>query len=352
MKKFPVQLIIDLLNEDNDEVEVVGDYDFEVVEAMGLDLVEDDAITFASGRKNYKLLKESGAKIAIVGRDAPDDLGCTLLKVANPEVAFVRIANMMSPEVPHIPAGVHHSAVVADSAVLGAGVAIGENVVIAEGVEIGANTIVYPGTYIGMNVTVGCNAIIYANVSVYYNCVIGNEVIIHSGAVIGADGFGFQWDGSEHLKIKHKGNVIIQDKVEIGANSTIDRGRFASTLIEQGCKIDNLVHIAHNSRIGAYSVFAAHVGVSGSVKIGKGVAVGGQVGFADHITVGDGCTFYAKSGVASDVEPGRTMVGQPAVEYREKYREYKNIRGIDKLKNRIKILEEKLEELLNEADNS
>ena len=352
MKKFSVQLIIEVLRENNTDVEVVGDYDFSVIGAVGLDSLEEDTITFASGRKNYKLLRESDAKIAIVGKDAPDDLGCTLLKVEKPEVEFVRIANMMCPEIPHIPAGIHPGAAVAESAVIAPGVAIGANAVVGEGVEIAEDTIIYPGVYIGNNVKIGCNTIIYANVSVYYNCVIGSEVIIHSGAVIGADGFGFQWDGTEHLKIKHKGNVVIRDKVEIGANSTIDRGRFASTLVEQGCKLDNMVHIAHNSQIGACSVFAAQVGVSGSVKIGKGVAVGGQVGFADHIKVGDGCTFYAKSGVASDVEPGKIMVGQPAVEYREKYREYKNVRGIDKLKDRIKILEKKLEELINEADNS
>ncbi len=335
-----------------EDIEVVGDAKVKVTSARGLDSVIPGAITFAVGRKNYKLLKEIDVAAAVVGKDAPADLGCTLLKVANPEVAFVRIANAMAPEVPHIKSGIDASAVIAESAALGAGCTVGANAVISAEAEIGENTRIYPGVFIGPKVKIGCDCIIYANVSIYYNVIIGNEVIIHSGAVIGADGFGFQWNGSEHLKIIHTGNVIIEDKVEIGANSTVDRGRFASTVIGCGCKLDNLVHIAHNCRIGAFSVFAAHVGVSGSVEIGKGVAVGGQVGFADHIKVGDGCSFYAKSGVASDVPAGQTMVGQPAVEYREKYKEYKNIRGIDKLKDRIKILEQKLEELINEADNA
>ncbi len=349
MKKYSVKWILDVIGSD---VELLGDDSVEVSAAVGLDGIVQDSITFAVGRKNYKLLKELNPKLAIVGKDAPDDLGCTLIKVEKPEVVFVKVANAMAPEIPHIQKGIHSSAVIFDNVVIGDGVAIGANVVIEDGAEVGENSIIYPGSYIGKKVKIGSNCIIYANVSIYYNCIIGNEVILHSGVVIGADGFGFQWDGNEHLKIHHVGDVIIEDKVEVGANSTIDRGRFSSTLIGYGCKIDNLVHIAHNCQIGACSVFAAHVGVSGSVQIGKGVAAGGQVGFADHIKVGDGCIFYAKSGVATDVEAGQTMVGQPAVEYRQKYKEYKNIRGIDKLKDRIKTLEDKLEELINEANNS
>ncbi len=349
MKKFSFAWIKDKIDQ---ELEIEGETDFEVTAAVGMEQATADTITFAVGRKNYKLLQQTEAKVAIVGKDAPSDLGCILIKVAQPEIAFIQVANAMAPVVKHPEVGIHNEAVVAAGAKIAAGVSIGAKAVIEDGVEIGESTIIYPGAYIGKGVVIGANTIIYPNVTIYYGCVIGSGVILHSGVVIGADGFGFKWDGREHLKIIHVGNVVIGDKVEVGANSTIDRGRFASTIIGNGCKIDNLVHIAHNCKIGDSSLFAAHVGVSGSVTIGKGVAAGGQVGFADHITVGDGCIFYAKSGVASDVGAGQTMVGQPAVEYRAKYKEYKNIRGIDKLRDRIQLLEAKLEELINETDNS
>ncbi len=349
MSKYSVEWIAKTIG---GEVDIVGDKSVEVVSAVGLDGAGDSSVTFAVGRKNYKLLKETTARVAIVGKDAADDLGCILIKVEKPEIAFVKVAQAMAPKIPHAEAGIHDRAVVSESATIAQSASIGANAIIEDGATIGENTIIYPGVYIGKDVSIGSNTIIYANVTVYYGCIVGSEVIIHSGAVIGADGFGFQWDGSQHLKIPQTGIVEIHDKVEIGANSTIDRGRFASTVIGRDCKIDNLVHIAHNCKIGEASVFAAHVGISGSVEIGKGVAAGGQVGFADHIKVGDGCTFYAKSGVASDVEPGQIMVGQPAVEYRQEYKKYKNIRGIDKLKDRIKDLEDKLEEIINETNNA
>ena len=348
MKKYTIKDIIEIskLNAD-----IVGDEHVEISALAGMDGVVEGALTYAKGRKNYKLLQGMKVSAAIVGRDAPDDFAFTVIKTDKPEVAFVKVAQAVSEPIPHS-SGIAESAVIAEGVVVGQGVSIGANAVIDTDASIGDNTIIYPGVYVGKNVKIGSNSLIYANVSIYYNSEIGNDVIIHSGVVIGADGFGFQWDGKQHLKIPQTGNVIIEDNVEVGANTTIDRARFVSTTIKSGCKIDNLVHIAHNCTIGENSVFAAHVGVSGSVQIGRGVVAGGQVGFADHIKVGDGATFYAKSGVASDVEPGLVMVGQPAVEYRQEYKKYKNIRGIDKLKERITVLENKLEEIMNETDNA
>ena len=212
--------------------------------------------------------------------------------------------------------------------------------------------VIYPNCYIGHGVKIADNTILYANVTVYYGCEIGKDCIIHSGAVIGADGFGFQWDGQRHLKIPQVGNVVIGNEVELGANSTVDRGRFGTTLIKDGCKIDNLVHVAHNCQIGECSVFAGLVGISGSVEIGKGVVVGGQVGFADHIKVADGSIFYAKSGVASDIEKTGIYAGQPAKGIKEAVKEYHNMRSVGDMKLRIKELEKKLEKLENESDNS
>lgn len=350
MKRLTVKEIIELTGLD---AEIVGDENAVISAIAGMDGAGAGVLTFAKGRKNYKLLKDLDVSAAVVGMDAPADFAFTLIKTAKPDVAFVQIAQAVSEPVPHIAPGIAEKAVVAEGVTLGGDVRIGANAVVAENVQIGDNTIIYPGVFIGNGVKIGSNSIIYANVSIYYGCEIGDNVIIHSGAVIGADGFGFQWDGSRHLKIPQNGNVVIEDDVEIGANATVDRARFTATVIKSGCKIDNLVHIAHNSTIGEYSVFAAQSGVSGSVEIGRGVAVGGQVGFADHIKVGDGATFYAKSGVISDVEPGQIMAGQPAADYRMEYKKYKNLRGIDKLKDRIRELETKIEEIIrNETDNA
>lgn len=324
--------------------ELIGD-DIEIENAMGLEDAQSNSITFIGSQKAVKKFTDSKAGAVIIGDDLEAEICIPVIKAKNPAVAFALTSQRLAPTVPHPANEIHPSASIADDATIGNNVTIAANTVIDSAAKIGDNTIIYPGVYIGKNVTVGKDCIIYANATIYYDCKIGDKCIIHSGVIIGADGFGFQWDGNEHLKIPQIGNVILGNNIEIGANTTIDRGRFSPTIIEDGCKLDNLVHIAHNCRIGENSVFAGHVGVSGSVDIGKGVVVGGQVGFADHIKVADGCHFYAKSGVASDIPTGGIYAGQPARGLKEAAREYHNVRSIGNMKSTIKELTKRIEEL-------
>ena len=330
---------------------VSGDGSVKVCAARGIDEVGAGELTFAADTKKAQGLKNTRAAAAVVPEGLEGDFPCALIKVKNPQVSFVLLAQRLAPPVPR-PAGIHPTAVIAEGVQLAPGVAIGAKAVIEAGAVIGEGTIINAGCYIGHDVKIGASCVLYPNVTVYYGSQIGNRVLIHSGAVLGADGFGFQWDGQQHLKIPQVGIVEIGDDVEIGANSTVDRARFGRTVIGRGCKIDNLVHVAHNCQIGEHCVFAGLVGISGSVEFGRGVVVGGQVGFADHIKVGDGCHFYAKSGVAGDVPAGSVFAGQPAKDIRIALKEYHNMRGVGELKDKIKELAKRLEQLENEANNA
>jgi UDP-3-O-[3-hydroxymyristoyl] glucosamine N-acyltransferase len=209
--------------------------------------------------------------------------------------------------------------------------------------------VLYPGVYIGKNASVGEGSVLYPGVTVYRGCTIGNRVIIHAGAVIGADGFGFALPGGENRKIPQVGYVQIDDDVEIGANTTIDRGALGRTWIQQGVKIDNLVQIAHNVVIGAYSVIVAQVGISGSARLGRGVVIGGQVGVVGHITIGDGVMAAARAGIHKSVPPGMIVAGAPHQPHREWLRKEAALQKLPELretvadlKRRIAVLEKEL----------
>jgi len=236
---------------------------------------------------------------------------------------------------------------------LGTGVNIGPYVVIGRGVRLGDNVTVYPGTYIGEACEIGADCILYANVSLYPQVHLGRGVIVHSGAVIGADGFGFYPlpDGSYH-KIPQVGRVIIGDTVEIGANTCIDRATVGDTLIETGVKLDNLVQIGHNSVVGRHSVLAGQVGLSGCVHVGSGVRMGGQVGIADHITVGDKGSISAQAGVLSDLEPGATVYGTPALPGPVAKRMHLYSLRLGELFQQVKQLQRRLDELEGRENRS
>ncbi len=324
--------------------EITGDKNLTVYCALGLDGSVEGSVTFAGDKKSLETLKETKASAAIVPAGTVGDFPCALISAENPRVSFVLVAQKLAPAIPRPAAGVHPTAYVAEDAEIAEGVSIGPKAVIESGAKVGTNTIINAGCYIGQGTTIGSDCMLYPNVTVYYGCTLGNKIVIHSGAVIGADGFGFQWDGKEHLKIPQVGNVVIKDNVEIGANATIDRARFGTTLIGEGCKFDNLTHVAHNCNIGENCVFAGLVGISGSVTTGHNVVVGGQVGFADHITIGSNCHFYAKSGVTGDVPDGSIYAGQPAKDIRTALKEYHNMRSIGDIKKKIKEIEKKLEQ--------
>lgn len=236
--------------------------------------------------------------------------GMALLLTNQPYHAYARVASAFYPA-QQSPPDVHATASISDTAVIGAGVSIGPNTVILGDVEIADGTEIGGNTTIGAGVKIGRNCRIFSNVTLQY-CLIGDRAIVHPGVRIGQDGFGFAMGADGHLKVPQLGRVLIEDDVEIGANSTIDRGTGPDTVIGRGCKIDNLVQIGHNVRLGAGCVIVAQVGISGSTQLGNFVVVGGQVGFAGHLTIGDGAQIAAQSGVARSIDPGAKMGGTPA----------------------------------------
>ncbi len=240
--------------------------------------------------------------------------------------------------------GIDPSAAVAPSARIAEGVSLGAFAVVEDGASIGKGTVIYPQVYIGHNVSIGENCVLYPGVRIYKHCVIGNNCTLHANVVIGSDGFGFapQPDGS-YRKINHIGNVVIEDDVEVGANTTIDRATMGSTMIRKGVKLDNLVMVAHNVEIGANTVVAAQAGIAGSTRLGKGCRIGGQSGFVGHITVADGTQVQAQSGVAANVkEKDSALYGSPALPYSQYLRAYAVFKKLPELLRKLTQLEKKV----------
>ena len=231
----------------------------------------------------------------------------------------------------------------------GENVFIGAFAYLGENVKIGNNAKIFPNAYIGDNVRIGDNSIIHPGVKIYHDCKVGNHVTIHAGTVIGSDGFGFapQADGS-FKKVPQIGNVVIEDNVEIGANTTIDRATIGSTLIRSGAKLDNLIQIAHNVEVGNNTVIAAQAGVSGSTKIGNNVMIGGQAGIVGHIQIADGAKINAQSGVSKSIKPGKAVTGSPAYDYTAALRSQAVSRKLPELEKRIKELEALVKQLMSE----
>ena len=241
--------------------------------------------------------------------------------------------------------GVHELAFVSPSAKIGENVYIGAFAYVGDNATIGDNTSIYPHTYIGDGVKIGNQCIIYSNVSIYHDCRIGNECILHSGAVIGADGFGFAPTPDGYEKIPQIGIVILEDRVDIGANACVDRATMGATIIRKGVKLDNLVQIAHNDEIGAHTVMAAQTGIAGSTKVGEWCMFAGQVGVAGHITIGDHVTFGAQSGVPSSVKPNQELIGTPPMPMKPYFRSASVFRKLPDLSFEVSALRKELEEL-------
>lgn len=266
----------------------------------------------------------------------------TFIICDDPNKSFGVVVDLFAPEPIQFPPGIHKMAYVAESAKIGDNVHIGPNAIVEENAVIGSGTVIVGGAYIGHEVTVGENCLIYAKATVRDRCKIGNRVILHPGCVIGSDGFGFAPGPQGIVKIPQVGIVQIDDDVEVGANSAIDRARFGRTWVKQGVKIDNLVQIGHNVEIGAWTMICGQVGIAGSTTIGSGVIMAGQSGSNGHITIGDGATIGGNSGVVSDVAPGSTLVGYPAETKREFAARVGLPRKVKKLAEQIKELQSKI----------
>ena len=292
------------------------------VRLTGFAKIEEAApgyVTFIANPKYSHYIYETEASAVLVSDDFVIErpVSPVLIRVKDPYVALADLMNAMESTRPK-PQGIEQPCFIAEGVVVPADAYIGAFAYIGKGVHLGKGVKVYPQSYIGENVTIGDGSVIRAGVRIYQDCVIGKGCIIHSGAVIGADGFGFapRPDGT-YEKIPQIGNVVIDDDVEIGANTTVDRATFGSTRIGKGTKLDNLIQVAHNVEIGTGNVFAAQVGVAGSTKIGDFNQVGGQVGFAGHIHVGNMNQFGAQSGIPNNVGDGNRLIGYPAVGLRQ-----------------------------------
>ncbi len=303
-------------------------------------------IAFYEHRKYLKALRGTRAGVVIVPLDFEEELSSILLKVASPSAAFTKIlGKLVRPPTPAWPAGIHPTAVIGDGVEIAPTACIQPYVVIENGVSIGARTVIGAHTYIGTESKLGEDCVIHPHVTLREQTLMGSRVIVHSGAVIGSDGFGFHFDQGKHLKVPQIGHVEIEDDVEIGACTTIDRARFGRTWIQTGTKIDNLVQIAHNVVIGPHCLIVAQTGISGSARLGRYVTLAGQVGVVGHVEVGDQVVVAAKSGVSKDTPAKEQlfgMIGIPIKEARELMAHYHRL---PKTVAKIKALETEVAEL-------
>ncbi|MDD3875757.1 MAG: UDP-3-O-(3-hydroxymyristoyl)glucosamine N-acyltransferase [Bacteroidales bacterium] len=311
---------------------VKGDMpDVEISRLARIEDAEEGSITFLANMKYEPFLYSTKASAVIVNADyiPTKNISPVLISVPNAYDAFTVLTNLFA-ERKQQKYIVSEKASLSHGVILGNNVAIGDFSFIGENTSIGNNVVIFPQVYLGSNVTIGNDTVLYPGVKIYDNCKIGSFCKIHSGVVIGSDGFGFApQQNSAFNKIEQIGNVVIEDNVEIGANSTIDRAAISSTIIRKGVKIDNLIQIAHNVEIGENTVIAAQTGISGSAKIGKNCMIGGQVGIVGHISIADNVKIAAQSGIGSSItKEGVIMQGSPAFEisqYRRAYACFKNL---------------------------
>jgi UDP-3-O-[3-hydroxymyristoyl] glucosamine N-acyltransferase len=321
--------------------ELVGDPTLQITGAASLGEATRGEISFFANRKYVGVLRKTRASAIFVPPDFAEPINAAQIRVSNPTKAFEQVVLKFAPKPITFAPGIHGSAVVDPSAQLGDRVSIQPLAVIEAGAKIGDETIIGAGSYVGHETVIGSMCHIYPHVTIRERNLIGSRVIIHSGAVVGADGFGFEMVDGRHQKIQQLGIVQIDDDVEIGANTTIDRARFGRTWIRQGVKIDNLVQIAHNVVIGKNSVIVAQTGISGSTRVGERVMMGGQVGIIGHVEIGDGTAIGAQSGISKST-PGGVWFGSPAVPLAEAKQQIAWIHRLGRLFARVKAIEKKL----------
>lgn len=326
--------------------EIVGDAN---VIVSGLAKIEEGSkgkLSFLSNPKYEEYIYTTESSVCIVNntfspaKKLPSTL--TLVKVENAYACFAKLLELydqMRRKQPKI----EKNSYISDKATIGENLYLGANAYISDGAVIGENVVIYPNSFIGDNVKIGDNTVIHPNVSIYADCQIGKNCLIHAGAVIGADGFGFSPDeNGVFSKVPQIGIVLIEDNVDVGANTTIDRATMGATIIRKGAKIDNLCQIAHNVEIGENSAMAAQVGIAGSAKIGSRVLIGGQVGISGHLTIADGTMIVAQSGVPSSIKKAGTYMGAPAIPMDDFKKSYFGFRKLPFILNKIQEFDKKL----------
>jgi UDP-3-O-[3-hydroxymyristoyl] glucosamine N-acyltransferase len=322
---------------------VIGEDDLEIHRVAAIDKAEPGDITFLANPKYLPLLQTTKASAVIVkpGIEAP---GCSLLQCANPYLAFAKILTALYVHPPKA-RGVMPGACVDPEARIADGATVHPGCVVGKNVSVGAGTTLYPGVILYDDVTVGENCLIHGGVVVREGCRIGNRVIIQPGAVVGSDGFGFAPDGEGYFKIPQVGIVVLEDDVEIGANTCLDRAAMGETRIGRGTKVDNLVQLAHGVKVGEHSIIVAQVGISGSTSIGKHCTLGGQVGVAGHLKIGDRTMIGAQSGIAGNLEGGQVYSGTPAIPHKDWLKASISYAKLPEMRREINRLRRQIEEL-------
>ena len=327
--------------------EVEGNGSIKVSNISKIDQSQPGTLTFLSNPAYTKYIYTTTASIVIVNKDfkAEEKLSCTLIRVEDAYAALAKLLDFYTKAKPS-KVGIEQPSFISSSATIGEQIYLGAFAYIGNNAVIGNNVKIYPHVYIGDNVKVGDNTILYSGVKIYSDCLIGSSCIFHSGAIIGADGFGFapNPDGT-YSKIEQIGNVVIEDNVEIGANTTVDRATMGSTIVHKGVKLDNMVQIAHNDEIGENTVMAAHVGIAGSTIIGKNCVFGGQAGISGHITIGEGTKVGPQAGVMSSVKPMSVLLGSPAVNFKDAMKSFSIIRNLPQLRNDVIKLQKRLDSI-------
>ena len=323
---------------------VSGDPSTFVSGVAPLDSADPNQISFLANPKRRERLLTCRAAAIIVPPSLAGTVETPLLLTDNPYLAFAKILTYFS-VTPHEPRGVMQGALVDPSAVLGEDVTISPGCVVAAGVRIGRGTLLYPNVVIYADAIIGEDCVLHANVTVRERCHLGNRVILHAGAVIGADGFGYAPDGKGYFKIPQVGHVLLEDDVEVGACSCIDRANMGVTRIGRGTKIDNLVQVAHNVQIGEDCILAAQVGFAGSARIGRHCTFGGQAAVTGHVTLGDNVTIAGRSGVTNDVASNQAMAGLPVMPHRDWLKSTMAMQHLPEMRRELKQLKQRLDEL-------
>ncbi len=331
---------------------VEGDPNVVVSDFAKIEEGRSDALSFLANNKYEHYLYNTNAAAVLVDNDFKPQQAfrTTLIRVPNAYAALAQLMQMVE-DSKEKPKGISSTAYIHPSAKVAASCYVGDFVWIGAEAEIGENCVLHPHSYIGESVKVGKDCTFYPHSCIYHSCEIGNEVIIHAGAVIGADGFGFAPQDDGYKKIPQMGKVIIEDRVEIGANTCIDRAVMDATIIKEGVKLDNLVQIAHNCSVGKHSVFAAQVGMAGSSHVGEWCQFGGQVGLSGHITVGDKVSLGGQTGILGNVKSGSVMLGSPAMPLRDMLRTSVLLPKLPELSRKIDELEKELNALKEICNN-
>jgi UDP-3-O-[3-hydroxymyristoyl] glucosamine N-acyltransferase len=327
------------------------------VQVAGFGKIEEaqaGQLAFLANPKYEDHLYSTGASVIIVNetQELKQPVAATLIRVPDAYTAFATLLSKYQEIVSQQLVGIQEPSYIAKTAKLGDHVFVAALAYLGENVVVGNNVKIFPHVFLGDNVRVGDNCVLHPGVKIYHDCILGKNITVHAGTVIGSDGFGFapQTDGS-FKKVPQIGNVVIEDHVEIGANTAIDRATMGSTIIRRGAKLDNLIQIAHNVEIGKSSVIAAQAGISGSTKLGTGVMIGGQAGIAGHLQLADGAKVNAQAGLGKSLKPNMAVTGSPAYNYNQAIRAQAMARNLPEIEKRVQDLEQLVKQLLAEKES-